>query len=124
MTLSVFSLRRKLISLSSALVTSSWASCVVAVNLVVSLKRFSTLVVYSCLSRITVPLPLSGLVIVMEASDLRSLSARICEGGSLGMVCLWLENSEKEVWAVLEICCDSCVQFMSLSLGMGLGFRL
>ena len=90
-------------SLSSALVTSCCASSVVVLNLVVSLKRFSTFVVYSCLSKTTLPLPLSGLVIVMEGSDLSSLSACICDGGSLGMVCLWVLNSRKEVWAVLEL---------------------
>ena len=123
-TWSDFSVRRKLISLSSDLVTSCCAFSVVVLNFVVSLKRFSTFVMYSCLSKTTVPLPLSGLVIVMEASDLSSLSACICEGGSLGMVCLWLEKSRKEVWAVLEICCVSSVQFKSLSLDMGLGFKL
>ena len=92
-------------------------------NLVWSLKSCSTLFVYSCLSRMTVPLPLSGLVIVMELSDLSCLSACICEGGRWGMVCLCLLNSRKEVWAVLEICCDNSVQFRLLSLEMGLGLR-
>ena len=72
----------------------------------------------------TVPLPLSGLVIVMESSDLSCLSACICEGGRWGMVCLCLLKSRKEVWAVLEICCDNSVQFRLLSLEMGLGLRL
>ena len=93
MILSFCSVRRKLFSLSSALVTAFCGSSVDFLNLVVSFKMFSTLVLYSSLSSTTVPLPLSGRVTVMEVSVLRSLSAFICEGGSFGIVCLCSLNS-------------------------------
>ena len=62
----------------------------------------STLLIYSSLSRITQPLPLSGEVIMMEGSERKAFKDSKRCLGKVGNDALYLEKSLKELCAIDE----------------------